>query len=61
MLSIPPPKSFKKKKHIGSGLSITCCTTQADNFSAIASYFITFSFFIHLAPPSKFQLFGFSK
>ena len=34
--SIPPPKSFKKRKYIGSGYSITCRTTQADNFSAIA-------------------------
>ncbi|MEI6175081.1 MAG: hypothetical protein WCR01_15150 [Bacteroidota bacterium] len=36
ILAIPPPKSFKKRKHIGSGYLITCRTTQSDNFSAIA-------------------------
>ena len=39
---------------------ITYCTAQAANFSAIAGYFIPI-LCSHHAPPSKFQLFGYSK
>jgi hypothetical protein len=53
-------KKFQEKETYCSGFLITCRTTQADNFSAIARNFIPILIF-HLAPPSKFQLFGPSK
>jgi len=63
-LCLPPLKKKRSQASVAysgcNGYWITCCTTQADNFSAIARNFIPILIF-HLAPPSKFQLFGLSK